>query len=493
MKPLVRLEDLALGAGDQRLLDGVSVELGRGESVGIVGPSGSGKTTLALALFGHLRPGVRHLGGRVLVDGHDMLPRRAPGVAGRVLGYLGQDPGGSLNPYARVGSILRTAARGRGAVPELLAGVGLPADLARRYPHQLSGGQQQRVALAAALAGRPALLVLDEPTTALDVLATQEVLAELARVRASGTGLVWISHDHGTVAALTNRVLELERGKVVRDGRPLDRPIRTAGQRGTGESGREVLTVRGLSARHGKRTVLAGVDLTVHSGQLLVVLGASGAGKSTLARRITGLHPQGDGQIRLGDTLLAPDVRKRNLAQRAALGLVAQNPADALHPYQTVRTALSRPTSTLRRTTTTEADVRRLLELVRLPGEFADRLPGELSGGQRQRVALARALAAGPEVLLCDEATSALDTSAQEEVLAVLADVRARLGLAVVLITHDPHVAVTADQVVVLHGGRVATTGSAAHLFPGQDDPATAVARLLTPISPHDTRGVAQA
>jgi peptide/nickel transport system ATP-binding protein len=245
-----------------------------------------------------------------------------------------------------------------------------------------------------------------------------------------------------------------------------------------------VLQASGLVARHGATTVLHGVDLTVEQGECLAVLGVSGVGKSTLARCLTGLHPAADGTVRLHGTPLARDVRRRGRPERAALGLVAQNPAEALHPRQDVRTALVRPLKRLcgiSDRAELDVHVRELLQSVHLPPELAARLPSELSGGQRQRVALARALAARPSVLVCDEITSALDTVAQEGVLRLLAELRDRTGLAVLLITHDARVAQTAsDRVLVLADGRVAATGPTDVLLSPGTDPEEQAARLLT-------------
>ncbi|RSN63559.1 ABC transporter ATP-binding protein [Amycolatopsis sp. WAC 04182] len=472
---VVRISDLRLLAGDTAILDGVDLTIGEGEAVALAGPSGAGKTSLALAVLGHQRPGVRRTGGTVEVSGP--------------VGYLGQDPGSLLNPYARVASTLRTAAGRRVPrefVDALLDRVALPASLARRYPHQLSGGQQQRVALAVALARAPRLLVLDEPTTALDLLAKAEVLAEIRRLREEGVSLLWITHDLAAVRDLVDRAVVLDGGRLSAPADAMNGPFLAKFARNGPfmARGSEVLRAEKLTAGYRGAPVLTEVGLSVGRGECLAVLGVSGAGKSTLARCLAGLHRPDAGTVtRQGDPL-KPDVRDRDTKERAAVALVAQNPAEALHPRQTVRTALTRPMRLLRGIKSREEQdekVAELLEAVGLDSTMAPRLPGELSGGQRQRVALARALAADPEVLICDEVTSALDAATQAEVLALLNELRARRGLAVVLITHDAGVAASAsDRVTVLHAGRTVLTAPTAELVPEGSDPDRVIAGLLT-------------
>ncbi|WP_051174321.1 ABC transporter ATP-binding protein [Amycolatopsis orientalis] len=475
---LVRISGLRLSAGDHEILDGVDLTIAEGEAVALAGPSGAGKTSLALAVLGHQRPGVRRTAGTVEITGP--------------VGYLGQDPGSLLNPYARVASILRTAAGRRVPrefVDTLLDRVALPASLARRYPHQLSGGQQQRVALAVALARSPRLLVLDEPTTALDLLAKAEVLAEIRRLREDGVALLWITHDLATVREQVDRVVMLDGGRVSGPETAMKGPFLAKFARkgpflARAGAQTEVLRAEKLTAGYRGNPVLTDVGLSISPGECLAVLGVSGAGKSTLARCLAGLHRPTSGTVTLHDGPLAPDVRDRATTEKAAIALVAQNPAEALHPRQTVRTALTRPMRLLRGVKSRaeqDARVAELLEAVGLDSTMDKRLPGELSGGQRQRVALARALAAEPEVLICDEVTSALDTETQTEVLNLLNGLRAELGLAVVLITHDAAVAVsTSDRLLVLHAGRSVLTAPTAELAEAGADPDRVIARLLT-------------
>ncbi|MFD5653380.1 ABC transporter ATP-binding protein [Streptomyces sp. NPDC127039] len=473
---MLAIENLVLSSARGPVLRGVSLTAAAGETLAVVGPSGSGKTTLALSVLGHLRPGVTLTGGRVRVDGHDTLPTPHPGLRGRTVAYLGQDAGTTLNPYRRLSDTLRTAlgARDDRGARDLLDRVGLPASLARRRPAELSGGQQQRAALAAALAREPRLLVLDEPTSALDPVARAEVRAELARVRAAGVGLLWITHDLSSVEGLVDRVVVLDDGRIVEDAparRVLASPASataaalvdaaspTAGAPPgrTGGAAPALLRVEGLTATRGTRRVLENVGLSVHPGRCLAVTGPSGSGKTTLARCLAGLHPPVGGAVLLDGRPLPRQAHKRRTADRAAVQLVPQSPAETLHPRQTVRDALTRPLRVLRGMRVQreiDEEVERLLDLVRLPAEHARRLPGRLSGGQRQRVAIARALAAAPRVLLCDEMTSALDSVTQASVLDLVRDLCEEQSLGVLVITHDPQVVRrVADDVSVLEQG----------------------------------------
>ncbi len=483
-RPLVAIEGLTVEVAGHVVLDQMQLTLEEGAAIGLIGPSGCGKTTTALAVLGHLRDNMRRRAGTVRVRGTEVFPP-PPWLRGRTVAYVPQDPGHTLNPYQRVGAALLDSlttpsprrAR-RDAVVELLDRVGLPADpkFARRYPHQLSGGQQQRIALAMALSRSPALLILDEPTTGLDMITKAGIVDELSRVHHSGTALLWISHDVDTLARSVDRVVTMGGGRLTSERQPTGHGRERAPQqpdshetvkltatsspmlRGAGP----VLSVRGLTAGHSRaQPVLRDVDLHVAPGECVAVLGVSGTGKTTLARCLAGLHPPRSGALCL-DGMPAPwDIRRRTRAQRAALQLVAQSPAEALHPRQTARTALVRPLRLLCGVTDREQlenQINQLLLTVRLAPEHADRLPEELSGGERQRVSLARALAAGPRVLVCDESTSALDSDTELDVLTVLEKARRDLGLAVVLITHSPDVAAGADRAVTVANSQIVET-----------------------------------
>ncbi|NED12982.1 ATP-binding cassette domain-containing protein [Streptomyces sp. SID9124] len=478
---LAEVRGLTVGpaAGGPPVLGDASLAVPAGQVLGVVGRSGSGKSTLAHALLGHVRPGLEVRTGTVRVAGLDPFDREGSRrLRGKVVSFLGQDPASSLNPALRIGVQIAEAVRLRSMtagrenvrtqVAALLQSVRLPADrnFRRRLPRELSGGQAQRVALALALAGRPRLLVLDEPTSGLDPVLADGMRGLLAETLADGSrAALLVSHDPAWIGSVSDEVIRLERGRIVGRGTPVaTRPARPPVDGSSpGEAPRspaaasDVLLVRGLHAAHGPSAVLHDVSLTVSARSCTAVVGASGSGKTTLARCLAGLHPKTAGSVewRGGG---AP--RGRGVPVQ----LVAQDARGALNPRESVAAALMRPLRGVGGRSAREAseEAVRLLGLVGLDGDVLGRRPGELSGGQRQRVALARTLAAGPRVLVCDEVTSALDPETARRVLDLLDELRGKLDLAVVMVTHDLVAAASrADQVVVLDEGRVVEAGRA--------------------------------
>ncbi|MEV0198749.1 ATP-binding cassette domain-containing protein [Nonomuraea sp. NPDC050691] len=468
MTPCAAVRALTIAAADGReLLTGATLTAHAGQILALAGPSGSGKTTLLKAMIGDLPPGTTRRSGTVEVLGVDVLgcdTGQLRALRRTRVAYVGQDPGSALNPWMRVSKLITEIAPGADAARLLdevrLAGV---LGLLRRRAGELSGGQQRRVALARALARRPDLLLLDEPTAGLDPALRDEIgdlLHHLAAER--GITVVLSCHDRELVARLAGDVLELPGTALPRPahrgpaGHAAEHtPGHTAGHTAATRARTTGLRVRGLAADVGPRRVpvLRGIDLDAPAGDAVAVVGPSGAGKTTLLRALAGLHPFTAGTVTLDGAGLHPDVRGRTREQRRRVQYVPQNPMGALNPSTTVAAALARPLRLHRRCSSAAAPARvaGLLEQVGLGAEHAGRYPRELSGGQRQRVSVARALASEPDVLICDEITSALDGDTALAVMELLARLRRERGVAVVFASHDlPLVGKYADAVVTL-------------------------------------------
>ncbi|MEV5342368.1 ATP-binding cassette domain-containing protein, partial [Streptomyces sp. NPDC052676] len=361
--------------------------------------------------------------------------------------------------------------------------------LAARRPAALSGGQQRRVALARALARRPDVLLLDEPTAGLHPELREEIGDLLRHLAAEHRLAICLScHDPELVDRIADDVVELG-GRL-----PAPRPTAPAPRTPRESEAGPVLEARDLRVVFGRRRrgaapALDGVGLTVAPGGATGIVGASGSGKTTLVRAVVGLQPVTSGTLRLDGGPLSTGLRGRAREQRRRIQLVTQNPLGALNPSRTIGAAIGRPLRLHRRCPSSQAPgrVADLLEQVGLPPAFADRYPHELSGGQRQRVAIARALAADPDVLICDEVTSALDSATAEAIMDLLARLREDRGTALVLISHDlPLIAERTDTVTVLDAGRVAESGPTAEVFAAPSHPAT---RALLSMDPNPTTG----
>ena len=510
--PLVAVRELSLalpGGADRALaVSGVSFTVAAGELLCIVGDSGSGKSVCAQALMGLLPRAIRLAGGRIEFDGADLLHLAPAGwraLRGRRIAMIFQEPMTALNPVMRIGDQvaemfeahdLLTPGERRKRSAALLAEVGLPnpGRVGRAYPHQLSGGQRQRAMIAMALALEPALLVADEPTTALDVT-TQAAILRLIRdlQRRRGMGVVFITHDFGVVREIADRVVVLQRGVVVEEGAAaavLDRPRHPYTRmliaampslhppdRPDQHGGSVVLDVAGLTKTYvtgnglfsPARVVHAvrDVSFTIRRGETLGVVGESGSGKSTVARLVTRLAAADGGTVRLdgADLLGARGSTLRRMRRR--IQIVFQDPFASLNPRRRVGLSIADgaiASGVPRRQALQRA--RQLLELVGLDAKVAERYPHEFSGGQRQRIGIARALALEPDVLVADEPVSALDVSVQKQVLELLDELKSRLRLAMLFITHDLHVAAqVCDRIAVMQGGEIVEIAPAARLL----------------------------
>ncbi|MEK8026045.1 ABC transporter ATP-binding protein [Pseudaquabacterium rugosum] len=498
MGAVVTVEGLRVSAGDTVLVQDLSFHIRPGEVLALIGESGSGKTTTALALMGHARHGCAISGGRVRIGDDEVLAmsaRQLRALRGARVAYVAQSAAASFNPSRRLldqvvepallhGRLTRAEAE-RKAVA-LFSELALPEPLTigQRYPHQVSGGQLQRLMAAMALITDPELLIFDEPTTALDVTTQIEVLRAFRRVvRERQVTAVYVSHDLAVVAQMADHILVLRHGRaqelaptgqllaqpahpysraLLEAARPAERP---APPRSADDDARPLLDVRGLAVGYGPRdgagrpahTILEGIDLQLHRGQAIGVIGESGSGKTTLARAIAGLQPPHAGTVLFNGRELRPELARRSRDELRRMQIVFQMADTALNPSHTVRDILERPLRLFHdlRGPALAQRLRRLLDLVQLPAATAERLPGGLSGGQKQRVNLARALAAEPDLILCDEVTSALDTVVAAAVLDLIAQLRRELGVAVLFITHDLHtVRALCDEIVVMQHGR---------------------------------------
>ncbi|CUS51873.1 ABC transporter, ATP-binding protein [hydrothermal vent metagenome] len=516
MSVLLEVDDLKISArrDDDSLLPivkGVSFNVARGEVVALIGESGSGKTTIALSALGYTKPGLEFAGGEVRLEGEDVITMGSDQLRtlrGQRVAYLAQSAAATFNPALTIGEQVTESCvlhdilnqgQANERAESLYRALELPDPdrLGRRYPHQVSGGQLQRLMAAMALCGKPDLLVLDEPTTALDVTTQIEVLKAFKSViKQEGSAAIYVTHDLSVVAQIADHIVVLYAGEVQEHGSAEQvvnqpghdytrrlmyavRPPPAAGQgdETLGEHRREspALQVKDITAGYGRIhngmpaiTVLRDVNVSIERGHTVGVIGESGCGKSTLARVMAGLLPAAQGQVLLDGDELQPALQKRKRSELQKIQFVFQMADTALNPRQRIDHILGRPLGFYLGLKGKEKRRRilELLEMVELPHDFAGRYPEELSGGQKQRVNLARALAASPEVLLCDEVISALDSIVGANVIELLKRLRKQTGVSFVFISHDlSTIASFADKIVVLYAGRVVEQGTADHVL----------------------------
>lgn len=533
---VLRVSDLRIDtmAGDE-ILHGVDFALSRGEILGLVGESGSGKTTAGLACMGHFRSGLKYGSGSVslwprgedtAVEVLDLGEEAVRALRGSRIAYIPQDPALSLNPAMRVGDQIRevleihgfgsSSAEREARITEVLTDVGLPGDRAyqSRWPHQLSGGQQQRIGIAMAFAMYPDVLILDEPTTGLDV-STQAVVLDTIRQMtvANNVAGLYITHDLAVIKDISDRVAVMLRGDLVEEGpvedvlsRPAhdytkmllaavpdlagdkqigDEPSAAAPVTAVDRDGRAasastpLLDVADVALAYGKAQILDGINLTLEPGECTMLLGESGSGKTTLSRCVAGLNDDYSGAVRLRGVELAKSTRKRTNEQRIGIQYVFQSPFSSLNPRRSIGQSLTVPLEMSGDGTAAsrKAAVEEALDAVRLGRSFYHRRPGDLSGGERQRAAIARALVNAPDVLVCDEITSALDVSVQASIIGLLRSLRAERQLAMLFVTHNialsRHIA---DNLAVLNKGKIVDYGPAGSVL---ENPQHAYTRSL--------------
>ncbi len=525
-KPLAVIEGLTIsyraGDGDVVVARDVSFTIEQGETTGLVGESGSGKSTVARTLLGHLRPGSRIDSGTVTVLGKDVFALTEPelrNMRGSQVAVVPQNAGQSLTPSMRVGRQIQESLKLHGLphsserIAELASLVRLPApeEIIQRYPHELSGGQQQRIAIAMAVATDPLVMVLDEPTTALDVITQGAVLSLIQELRERlSMSILIVSHDLGVVSAIAENVIVLNQGVVVERGtarQVLTSPKAEYTQRllaaaprlhpapgapepepiGYDEEAPILLRCDDVDIRYPRANRLAvkGFQVELRQGETVAIVGESGSGKSTVAQAIAGLLSVESGQA----TITASDdqnhdlrrpVRKRPPLVRRSVQMIFQNADLALNPRRSVGDSVARPLRLFKQTRSraeTRQRVGTILTEVGLTEGFARRVPGQLSGGQRQRIGIARALAAGPRLLIADEITTALDVSVQADVLKLLDELRESHQLSCLFISHDLAVVKSvAHRIVVMKDGYVVESGRASAVL---DDPRHPYTRAL--------------
>jgi len=526
-QPVLAVERLAVqlppGADRELAVQEVSFTVAAGEVRCLVGESGSGKSIIAQTVMGLLPRNLRPTAGRVLLNGENLLQAdggRLRRLRGEKMAMIFQEPMTALNPVMRCGGQIdellaqhtsMSPSQRRARVLEMLEHVRLPDPprIYAAYPHQLSGGQRQRIMIAMALILKPALLIADEPTTALDVTTQAEILKLIRELqRENGTAVLFITHDFGVVADIADGVSVLRLGDLVESGsaqQVLGRPSHpytrmllqavpelTSRKPPMAAGVANAMRTRALNKVFvtggwlgGRREVVAArdVDIEVKRGETLGIVGESGSGKSTLARMLAHLIEPSTGEIELED---APVARLRGAAAKAfrrKVQVVFQDPYRSLNPRRTVGAAITEgPMNFGAGGDEAWRRAQELMQLVRLSPQALTRYPHEFSGGQRQRICIARALAVQPEILIADEAVSALDVSVQAQILELLDEIQQQLKLTIVFITHDLRVAAQiCNRIVVMQHGRVVEHGPVAQVF---EQPREAYTRALIEAAP---------
>ncbi|QAU49575.1 ABC transporter ATP-binding protein [Bradyrhizobium guangzhouense] len=510
--PAVSIKNLriALPKGAERpfAVDGVSLDLRPGKIVCVVGESGSGKSMCAHALMGLLPDTVSIASGEIQFEGRDLLELDDNGwrdLRGRRLAMIFQEPMTALNPLMRIGDQmaemfeahdLLTPRERRAKALSLAREVGLPDPerIVRAYPHQLSGGQRQRAMIAMALALEPAVLVADEPTTALDVTTQAQILKLIRNLqRNRNMAVMFITHDFGVVADIADQVVVLRHGKVVEEGpaatvfdnpqhdytkallaavpsmhpparAPLDDRAKAVEVIGLDKT---YVTSGGWFREDRRVDAARAVNFNILKGETLGLVGESGSGKSSVARLVMRLIEADRGTVRIGDTDLSSLSGKALRAERHRIQMIFQDPFASLNPRRKIGHIIADgPIASGLDPKVAFDRARNLLKMVGLDAGALERYPHEFSGGQRQRIGIARALALEPEIIVADEAVSALDVSVQTQVLKLLEDLKARLGLSMLFITHDLRVAAQiCDRIAVMQRGGIVELKPTAQLF----------------------------
>ncbi len=508
-KPLLEVDGLTLriGSSGRTVVNNVGFCVSPGEIVGIVGESGSGKTLAARAVMGFIPPAVRLISGSIRFDGEEittMAPKRLRAIRGASVGMVFQEPMTSLNPSMLIGRQLEEglalhrkldAAGRRELILDMLRRVGIrdPEGAFNAYPHQYSGGMRQRIMLASVMLLKPALLLADEPTTALDAVVQRDVMELMVDLtKENGTAVLLISHDLGMVARYCSRIVVMCQGDVVEQGRsedilarpqhPYTRKLLAAmphrePARELPQAATPLVSVDGLVVDYGGRQgffrkeqgkrALHGISLNVQPGEVVSVVGGSGSGKTTLGHAIAGLIKPSEGAIRFN----GKPIDKSDAAYwdyRLNCQMVFQDPYSSLDPRMTIGELVGEPLRLVKGMGASDRKARlaEVLGEVGLGDGFAERYPHELSGGQRQRVAIARAIIRRPSFVIADEPVSALDVTVRAQVLELFAQLQKKHGFSCLFISHDLGVVEqVSDRVIVMQDGRIVEEGTRDQIF----------------------------
>ena len=535
--PLVDIHDLKVSfsqyGGEVHAVRGVSFAVNEGESLGIVGESGSGKSVSCMALL-RLLPATARVTGTLTLDGTDVLKANREDLArlrGRSAAMIFQDPMTAFDPVFTIGHQIAETIRAHRKVSQrealaeaerLLLRVEIKnaRDVLSYYPHQLSGGMLQRAMIAMALSCRPKVLIADEPTTALDVTIQAQILQLIKQVQAEfGMALIMITHDLGVIAETVDRVLVMFNGEVMEEGpvqQIFDAPqhdytktllasLKTSFAPSADEADTApALELRGLAktyrirrragfiTSYGDFHAVRPVDIVLPRNRIVGLVGESGSGKTTTGLMAMRLAEPSTGQILVDGadiSTLGPDALK---SFRRRMQIVFQDSYSALDPMMTLAQIIAEPLHIHGLGTAREQTEQALnwLERVGLPRNFGSRYPHELSGGQRQRVAIARALILGPSVLVADEPTSALDVTVKAQIIGLLKQLQAEMGLSMLFISHDlSTVKSLTDSVVVMYRGRVVEEAPTARIFAEPQHPYTrALLDAIPAANPRDKR-----
>jgi ABC-type glutathione transport system ATPase component len=548
--PTLQITDFSLSYGPVQALANINMEIARGRIMGVVGESGSGKSTLARATLGLLPSIARTTSGVILFEGTDLTRLNAAQlrqIRGAKITYISQDPLRALTPTLTIGALMtdiqyrsgESRREKRRKAIETLERVGLPNPEQRlnMYPHEMSGGQRQRISIAMAVMMKPALLIADEATTALDATLELEIIRLLKELQSEiGCSMMFVTHHLGVVASLCDDVTVLRHGVVCEQGtvrevfgnpqnqytktllrcdpaliekktRRLpttsddpDAPIVVE----TGPPDRikthkaPIIQIKDLDVTFRKKAFLGGLlggdgyeikavkkaSLSIHEGETVAVVGESGSGKTTLARAIIGLQATGGGTIRFNDQDLTQLTHSQYRPVRKDIAIMFQDPIGALSPRMRVCDVVTEP---LRIHSIPKddyrAEARHLLGLVGLDETFLDRYPHEMSGGQARRVSLARAIALEPKMIVADEPTAGLDVSIQGEILNLIAEIQDRTGVSILLITHNLNVVRhISDRVAIMYMGEFLEIGKTENIF---ENPQHAYTRKLIAANHH--------